>query len=793
MKILYLNPTGGFGGAERSLLDVIASLKIAEPDWTLALVAGGDGPLVERAREMGVATTVVALPDSLERIGDAGAGGPAGSQLTRLAMVRAMAGAACAVPRYTRRLGRQIDEIAPDLVHTNGFKMHVLGAWATRRKRPVVWHIHDYVSMRPVMAKLMRFEVRRCAAAIANSDSVRNDARAICGDGLEVFTVYNAVNLDEFNPLGRVIDLDALAGLATAPSGTIRVGLVATMARWKGHELFLRAMALLPGEAPVRAYVIGDAVYHTDGSQVSLETLRGKARALGLGDRVGFTGFVEDIGAAMRALDIVVHASTAPEPFGLGIAEAMASGKPVIASRAGGAAEIVEASGGALLYNPGRQCRAGRTNHATSPRPERARSLGPRRARERGAVVRKSPSRAGTSPDLQSRCEREHLMRVLHIVSGRLYGGVERLLVTLARCRSICSSIEPEFALCFDGRLHDELAATGTPVHMLGEVRARNPLSVLRARRQLRTLLIERRTDIVVCHMAWAQAMFGGVAHAAGVPLVFWMHGASDARHWLERWARLTPPDLAICNSQFTAGMLPLLYPHAAIEVIYCPLSAVVADSSIKHRETVRKELDTPLGATVIAQVSRMEPWKGHRVHLEALATMRDLPGWICWMIGGAQRPQEISYELGLRDAARQLGIEERVRFLGQRNDVSRLLSAADIYCQPNIKPEPFGLSLIEALDAWLPVVTSALGGALEVIDSSCGFLVSPNSSAEVASALRRLVIDDELRHRLGNAGPERARVLTDPTVQIVRLKTALDTVLPSTANERDHKGIGTA
>jgi len=268
-------------------------------------------------------------------------------------MLRAMAGAVCAVPRYIRRLGRQIDKIAPDVVHTNGFKMHVLGALATRRKRPVVWHIHDYVSMRPVMAKLMRLEVRRCAAAIANSDSVRNDARATCGDGLDIFTVHNAVNLDEFNPSGRVIDLDALAGLAPAPLGTIHIGLVATMAMWKGHEVFLRAMASLPGGAPVRAYVIGDAVYHTDGSQVSLDTLRAKARALGLGDRVGFTGFVEDIAAAMRALDIVVHASTAPEPFGMVIAEAMASGKPVIASRAGGAAEIVKASGGALLHSPG--------------------------------------------------------------------------------------------------------------------------------------------------------------------------------------------------------------------------------------------------------------------------------------------------------------------------------------------------------------------------------------------------------------------------------------------------------
>ncbi len=81
--------------------------------------------------------------------------------------------------------------------------------------------------------------------------------------------------------------------------------------------------------------------------------LRAMAAQLGLTGRVGFTGFVDDVSAAMRALDIVVHASTQPEPFGLSIIEAMACGKPVIASRAGGAAEIVEASGGALFHSPG--------------------------------------------------------------------------------------------------------------------------------------------------------------------------------------------------------------------------------------------------------------------------------------------------------------------------------------------------------------------------------------------------------------------------------------------------------
>ena len=78
---------------------------------------------------------------------------------------------------------------------------------------------------------------------------------------------------------------------------------------------------------PVRAYIVGDAVYQTEGSQYSLDELRQRARSLGVADRVGFTGFVHTPEATFRALHIVVHASTEPEPFGLVIAEAMACGR----------------------------------------------------------------------------------------------------------------------------------------------------------------------------------------------------------------------------------------------------------------------------------------------------------------------------------------------------------------------------------------------------------------------------------------------------------------------------------
>jgi len=273
----------------------------------------------------------------------------------RLSVAANLLTAALATKRYVRMLAREIEQVTPTLIYTNGFKMHVIGTWAARRNTPVVWHIHDYVGARPVMSCLMRLQASRCAAAITNSDSVRRDLRRVCGDRVAATTVYNAVDLDQFEPAGPAADLDALAGMAPAPFGIVRVGLVATMARWKGHDVFLRAVAGMhvSSRSRVRAYVIGGAIYRTHGSQVSIEELRRTAKRLGISDRVGFTGFVDDVGAAIRALDLVVHASTDPEPFGLAIVEAMACGKPAIASASGGAAEIARFCGGVLLYPPG--------------------------------------------------------------------------------------------------------------------------------------------------------------------------------------------------------------------------------------------------------------------------------------------------------------------------------------------------------------------------------------------------------------------------------------------------------
>jgi len=373
----------------------------------------------------------------------------------------------------------------------------------------------------------------------------------------------------------------------------------------------------------------------------------------------------------------------------------------------------------------------------------------------------------------------QNAIRVLHVHSGNIYGGVESMLLTQVRERQLCPAIKTSFALCFAGQFSEEAIAAGAPVHWLGEVRIRQPLTIRRARRNLRELLRRQPFDVVVTHSCWSQAIFGPVARAAALPLVFYLHAPADGRNWLERWARRTTPDTALCNSRFTAETLSELYTGVRAEIVYCPVAPPSLSYSQADAAGTRAEFETPQDATVIIQVSRMQGWKGHALHLEALSLLKDVPGWVCWQVGGAQKPVEEKYLQELRELAANLGIGERVYFLGQRSDVSKLLAAADICCQPNISPEPFGIAFIEALYARLPVVTTAFGGACEIIDDSCGMLSPPNDARALAEALRRLIQERALRESLGVAGPARARMLCNPSAQMTRFHEALKSVVP--------------
>jgi glycosyltransferase involved in cell wall biosynthesis len=366
-------------------------------------------------------------------------------------------------------------------------------------------------------------------------------------------------------------------------------------------------------------------------------------------------------------------------------------------------------------------------------------------------------------------------VKVLHLASGNLFGGVETMLLTLARERNLAPQMIPLFAVSYAGQLARELSAAGVSPTLVGEVRISRPWTVARARRRLRSLLARENPDVVICHGVWAHVVFGPAVRRTGTALCLFLHDIAQGRHWLERWARLLEPDLLIANSSFTAKSAARLFPNLHAEVHHCPVSpGQVATPA--ERLTLRHELGLRPDQVVVIQACRLERWKGHRRHLQALAALRERTHWISLVIGGPQRAQEERYLSELKREAAELGIVDRVRFLGQRSDARRLLSAADIHLQPNEGPEPYGLAFVEAMLAGLPVLTFRLGALPELVGESEGILV--DSPRELAEKLGLLLEQPELRQSLGQNARRRALELSAPAVQLPALQRLLEAAL---------------
>lgn len=354
MNILFLNPVGVLGGAELSLLDMLEEIRRLRPSWQLHLITGSDGPLLEKARKIQVRSSVVAMPQSLTGLGDSGLAKSARGRWLRLfSQVGRTAIAFAALPYYLKRLRRAVATCQPSLIHSNGIKSHLFAGRVAYRNIPVIWHVRDFLSLRPVVGKVLRRFASPPALVIANSEAVRQDTAKVLPT-TPVISILNGIDTERFSPEGPRADLDQLAGLP--PARVVRIGLVATYARWKGQDVLIEAAArLLQNGAvpPVRFYIIGGPVYETAGSQFTEAELRERVRSHQLDSQVGFVPFQQELGSIYRALDVVVHASVKPEPFGRTIVEAMACGKAVVVAAAGGAAEIIEPDTDAVAVAPG--------------------------------------------------------------------------------------------------------------------------------------------------------------------------------------------------------------------------------------------------------------------------------------------------------------------------------------------------------------------------------------------------------------------------------------------------------
>jgi glycosyltransferase involved in cell wall biosynthesis len=328
-RVLALDHVGVLGGAELSMLDVVTGLG---EDVTVRLFV--DGPFREALERRRVDVRVL----------------PMGA----LALVRkeSLAPSPRAVLAAWRMAGLVAREgKAARVLYANSQKAFIVAALAGRRGgRPVVWHLRDLLGSPHFSALNSRAAVTMAnwgaARVIANSQATADAFVAAGGRRRLVRVVHNGVDAAVFDAVRG----DAMRALRAqlAPGAAYVLAVFGRLHAWKGQHIVLDAMAHLPADCHL--WIVGAPLF---GEQAFEASLRAQAERLGITPRVRFLGFRDDVAPLMRAADVIVHASTFPEPFGRVVVEGMLARRPVVATAAGGVVEIIADGTTGVLVPPG--------------------------------------------------------------------------------------------------------------------------------------------------------------------------------------------------------------------------------------------------------------------------------------------------------------------------------------------------------------------------------------------------------------------------------------------------------
>lgn len=331
-------------------------------------------------------------------------------------------------------------------------------------------------------------------------------------------------------------------------------------------------------------------------------------------------------------------------------------------------------------------------------------------------------------------------------------GGAEHMIVQLARELSRGGDAVT-IASMRTGWMTERAAASGIPVWIAPQRRGLDPFWVPR----FALRLLRERIDVVHTHEFAMNIYAGAAARLASIPALATLHG----RHWATEAPRRALAYRTLHRlgmqvaavSKDLAGFLAerLALPAREIHVVYNGIEIPVLpdlDARERLRAAVRAELALAPAAELALAVGNLYPVKDHATLLRAAALRPGLTVAIAGRGGEEDR---------LRALAGVLGISERVRLLGLREDVARLLTAADVFVQPS-RSEGLPLAVLEAMAAGLPVVASRVGGIHEaVIEGETGRLVLPGEPAALAAALADVLDTPGRRELLGRAGHERA------------------------------------
>ncbi|MGB3533147.1 MAG: glycosyltransferase [Microcoleaceae cyanobacterium] len=328
MNILFLDQSGKLGGAELSLLDIA---KFYKKSALVGLFA--EGVFRQQLEQHNIPVEIL-TQQSIKVHKDSN-------------LIQGIISIFSLLPLLTKTAKIAQDY---DLIYANTQKALVIGAMASvLSRRPLVYHLRDIISddhfsaiNRQIIINLAN---QFATLVIANSKATQRSFIDAGGRPELTKVVYNGFDTKhyQFNDVARN-KLRQELGFDTK----FVIGHFSRLSPWKGQHILLEALANCPDN--MTAIFVGDALF---GEQEYVEQLHRQVAELGLEKRVQFLGFQSDVVAFMSACDLIVHTSTAPEPFGRVIIEAMLCQRPIIATAAGGVIELIKHQQTGWLVQPG--------------------------------------------------------------------------------------------------------------------------------------------------------------------------------------------------------------------------------------------------------------------------------------------------------------------------------------------------------------------------------------------------------------------------------------------------------
>jgi glycosyltransferase involved in cell wall biosynthesis len=324
--VVYLDHCARVSGGEIALLRLIPGLQ----KYRAHVILAEEGPIKTRFEDAGISVEVLPMDPATLNLGR--------ERLDRGPSLRQVGSSLS----YALRLRRRLRELDPAVVHANSLKSGYYGLAAARLAGvPFVWHVRDRLAtdyMPDLACRMTRTAVRYGSHGVVANSRVTLGTLGPARAGQPREVVYDPYRRD--TPPTRPV----------GDGSTVTVGLVGRISPWKGQDVFLRAMAELRASVPgLRARIIGDVLFDEADYAAGLHDL---AAGLGLEDILEWRGFRSDVEAELAELDVLVHCSTIPEPFGMVVVEGMAAGLPVVASSIGGPTEVIQDGEDGMLVAP---------------------------------------------------------------------------------------------------------------------------------------------------------------------------------------------------------------------------------------------------------------------------------------------------------------------------------------------------------------------------------------------------------------------------------------------------------